>query len=99
MEHRGALYISMGNGKEVYAQLKANPAVQLVAMDGKTMAWVRVNGKAIETFDLDDKQAMLDACPVLLNHFGSKEDGRFALFRIEEMTATLHIGGTVEALA
>lgn len=98
MEHDGSLYFSTANTKDVYSQLIANPSIQIVALKAGTRDWIRVNGKATEVHDLDMKQAMLDACPVLLRHFDTKEAAAFALFKVQETDAWLHAGGKVTQL-
>jgi uncharacterized pyridoxamine 5'-phosphate oxidase family protein len=56
MELDGELYLSTANTKEVYSQLKRNPSVQIVALKAGTRDWVRIDGKAVEVFDIDSKQ-------------------------------------------
>ena len=90
MEHEGTLYFSTANTKDVYAQLIASPFIQIVAMKAGTRDWIRINGKAVEVSDLNIKQAMLDACPVLLKRFDTKTCAHFALFKISEMKSSLH---------
>ena len=85
MEHGGELYFSTANTKDMYAQLIANPAIQIIALKPGTRHWIRIDGNAVEVRDLDAKQAMLDACPVLLRHFDTKAHPAFALFKITEM--------------
>lgn len=98
MEYNGSLYVATSTQKDVYRQLKANPNVQIVSLKAQEKAWIRVDGKAIEVFDLDSKQAMLDACPPLLKNFPTKEEPTLALFQITEMTAKLYAGGQVRQL-
>ena len=90
MEHKGELFFTTANTKEVYLQLTKNPCIQIVAKKPGSRDWVRINGRAIEIDDLIMKQAMLDACPALLKHFNSKECEYFALFMITEMKASLY---------
>ena len=89
MEHEGELYFSTANTKKVYSQLIANPTIQIVAHKPGTRDWIRINGKAIEVHNLDTKQAMLDACPVLLRHFDSNKSTNFAIFKISEMESSI----------
>ena len=98
MEHREELYFSTANTKEVYLQLIKNPYIQIIAKKTESRDWVRINGRAIEINDLIMKQAMLDACPVLLKHFDSKECEHFALFMISEMKASLYTTNGVALL-
>ena len=63
MERGGELYISTSATKAVYKQLKTNPAVQLTAIKPGTREWIRIDGEAVETSDLDAKAQMLKDCP------------------------------------
>ena len=90
MEYNEELYISTANTKKVYSQLKENPRIQIIAKKDEARDWIRIDGNAIEVFDLDIKQAMLDHCPGLLKHFPAKESENFALFKISEMKSQLH---------
>ncbi|MCL2285762.1 MAG: pyridoxamine 5'-phosphate oxidase family protein [Firmicutes bacterium] len=90
MEHEGELYFSTGNGKEMYSQIIANPAIQIVGLQPGTRNWIRIDGKAVEVNDVNIKQVMLDACPVLVKYFDSKDCGFFALFKIDEMEAAIY---------
>jgi len=88
MEYEGELYISTAKYKNVYAEMSKNSSIQIVAHKAGTRDWIRINGKAVETHDLNIKQAMLDACPVLTKRF-SKDSEDYALFKISEMTSFL----------
>lgn len=90
MEYKNELYFSTANTKEVYMQLSHNPAIQMVALKNETREWLRISGNAMEIKDLNIKQAMLDACPVLSKRFGSNDCPYFALFKIVEMKASLN---------
>ena len=89
MEYENELYISTGNTKDVYAQLIANPKMQIAALKSGTRDWVRTSGKAIEVKELSLKQIMLDSCPVLLKRFKGSDDKNFAMFRISEAHSSL----------
>lgn len=90
MEHNGELYFSTANTKDVYSQLIANPLIQVVAIKAGTREWIRISGKAEEVRNLSIKQAMLDACPVLLKRFENRECELFALFKISDMKSSLY---------
>ena len=90
MEYEEELYISTANTKEVYSQMISNPFIQIVAIKPGTRDWIRISGKAIEVSDLKIKQAMFDACPVLLKRFRTSECDNFALFKISEMESSLY---------
>ena len=85
MEHEGELYISTANTKNVYAQMKNNPAIQIVALKSGTRDWIRIDGNAVEVHDIGIKQKMLEECPVLVKHFGTADCESFALFRVSQV--------------
>jgi len=95
-EFDGELYFTTANTKNVYVQLIENPHIQIVAHKTGTRDWIRIDGKAVEVFDLGVKQKMLDACPGLVNKLKSNDCNFYALFKIVEMKSVLHTNnGTV----
>lgn len=90
MEHDGDLFISTADMKAVYAQLKAQPRVQLLALKPGTRQWARVNGVADECGDIAIKQKMLDECPVLTKHFPTPTAPHYAVFRIHVESTELY---------
>ncbi|MDR2443028.1 MAG: pyridoxamine 5'-phosphate oxidase family protein [Deltaproteobacteria bacterium] len=44
MFHEDKIWIGMGDNKEVYKQIKANPKVQVVSTDPDTSNWIRISG-------------------------------------------------------
>lgn len=82
MEEDGILYVSTSNRKDVYAQMKKNPEVQIVCLKPGTRDWLRVEARAEEEKSRERKGRMLEACPVLKKRFSSSEDGNFALFAL-----------------
>jgi len=98
MEYDGELYISTANTKNVYAQMKANSYIQIVAHKAGTRDWIRIDGNAVEVHDSDIKQRMLKECPVLVKHFGTADCEIFALFRVSEIVGELRTGGEMVRL-
>ena len=91
MEYNDELYFSTGNTKAVYAQMIANPNIQIAAIKNGTREGVRISGKAIEVNDLSVKQIMMENCPALLKRFKSNADEHFALFKVTEMDSILNL--------
>jgi len=91
MEFEGELYVSTAKYKSVYAEMSDN-LIQIVALKAGTRDWIRINGKAVETHDINIKQAMLEACPSLAKRF-TKDSEHYALFKISEMTTLLNKNG------
>ncbi|MDR2201469.1 MAG: pyridoxamine 5'-phosphate oxidase family protein [Clostridiales bacterium] len=81
----GRLYFSTADTKSVYRELVANPLVQIVACK-PSGEWIRVDGKAVVDGRESSRRAMLDACPVLLNHYKSPSDRGFAVFYLTDVS-------------
>lgn len=86
MEMDGKVIFGVGDFKNVYKQLVANPKTEMVACknDGH---WMRYTGKAV--FETDEKyaQAMLDGAPHLKNIYNDETGNKMMCFHIEEATA------------
>lgn len=89
MEYDGELYISTGNTKDVYFQIKKNPNIQIVALKHGTRDWIRVQGKVEEVFENHYKQAMIEACPRLQNIYTQENWETYALFKITDRVSFL----------
>ena len=86
-EFDGKLYLTTSNQKAVYAQIKANPKVEIsgMASDGR---WIRVTAEAVFDERREARKAMLDACPELC-HLYSIDDGKFEVFYLHNATAVI----------
>jgi uncharacterized pyridoxamine 5'-phosphate oxidase family protein len=87
MEFEGKLYICTNNTKRVYAQILANPLVELSGTSGNR--WIRVEGKVVPDHRVEAKAAMLEACPSLSNIY-KLEDGIFEVLMFTEGKATIY---------
>lgn len=83
MEHDGDLYISTGNMKDVYRQLKINPNMQIIAQKPGSRSWLRVNGVAAECSDMAMKEKMLEECPSIKRLFPTAAAMNYVVFRIK----------------
>lgn len=90
MEHDGDLYISTGDMKDVYHQLKDCSNVQIVALKPGTRAWIRVTGIASECTDAAVKKRMLDVCPALKHRFSTPDALHFSVFRISVLDVQMN---------
>ena len=86
MEYGGKLCLCTNNTKNVYRQLKANPAFE-ISTASKTGEWLRLSGKAVFVTTRESKQAALDAMPSLKRMY-SVDDPIFEVFSIEDAQAT-----------
>ena len=87
-EMDGKVLFGVGDFKDVYKQMVANPLVGISAAkpDGK---WLRYTGKVV--FDTDPKYAaaMLEALPQLKEVYNEKTGYKLAMFHLEEATAVV----------
>jgi uncharacterized pyridoxamine 5'-phosphate oxidase family protein len=88
LELDGKVIFGVGDFKQVYRQLKANPKVELVACkpDGN---WLRYTGTV--AFETDPKyaEAMLEAAPQLRDIYNEKTGYKMATFHLENATAVV----------
>ncbi len=86
MEMDDKVIFGVGDFKDVYKQLTANPKCEIVAakQDGH---WMRYTGKAV--FESDEKyaNAMLDGAPQLKDIYNEKTGNRMMCFHLEDATA------------
>lgn len=86
MEMDGKVIFGVGDFKNVYKQLTANPKCEIVASK-KDGHWMRYTGKAV--FETDDKyaQAMLDGAPHLREIYNEKTGYKMKCFHLEDAKA------------
>ncbi len=85
-EFEGKLYICTNNQKDVFAQMKKNPKVEISGMD-KNGNWLRVEAKAIQDDRNEARNAMLEANPGLNNMY-KVDDGVYEVLYLQDATAT-----------
>ena len=76
----------VGDFKDVYKQMVANPKVEIVAckQDGH---WMRYTGKAVFEEDPKYAEAALDMMPDLRNIYNEQTGNKMAIFHLEDATA------------
>ena len=92
MEYESRLYISTADMKDVYKQMKANPSIQIVTLKTAEREWLRLSGQVVERDSLEVKGAMLEACPVLSNHFKTPDSPHFVVFEITKTESYIYSG-------
>ena len=81
MEMDGKVLFGVGDFKNVYRQLQANPKVEIVALKG--MSWIRINGKAV--FDDDDSPVHAHMMEIFqLRSLYEKNGWKMKVFHIED---------------
>ena len=71
-EFEGRIYIQIGNQKAVFAQLEANPRVEISGMVGER--WIRLSGVILLDPRREARAAMLEQNPALRDMY-SEDDG------------------------
>jgi len=89
VELENELYFTTSNKKAVYTQLIQNRVIQIVALKAGTRDWIRIDGKAVEVYDLTLKQAVLDVASGLLKHFKTAACAHFALFKVIDQRCSI----------
>ena len=86
MEFDGKICFSTNNQKPMFAQMQANPKVEICAAapDGR---WLRLCGNARFVTSRAAKQKALDTMPMLARMY-SADDTVFEIFTVENATAT-----------
>jgi uncharacterized pyridoxamine 5'-phosphate oxidase family protein len=86
LEMDGKVIFGVGDFKEVYKQMQANPLVEVVAckQDGH---WLRYTGTAVFETDAKYAEAMLEGAPNLRNIYNDTTGHKLATFHLENATA------------
>lgn len=98
MEMDDKVIFGVGDFKNVYKQIAANPKVEIVACkpDGH---WLRYTGKAVFEDDPKYAEAMLDMMPDLRNIYNEQTGNKMMTFHLEDATAVdIPIMGEGESL-
>lgn len=88
IEMDGKVLFGIGDFKDVYKQLKANPLCEIAACK-QNGQWLRYTGKAV--FETDEKyaNAVLDANPQLKGIYNETTGNKMMMFHLEEATAVV----------
>ena len=86
LEMDGKVIFGVGDFKNVYKQLVANPKCEIIAakQDGH---WMRYTGKAVFETDTKYADAMLEAMPNLKDIYNEQTGNKMMCFHIENATA------------
>ena len=81
----GKIYFGVGNHKDVYKQMEANPNVEIVAL--VETDFLRYYGKAVfeETYDFAD--SLVEASEFLQSIYNDETGFKLAIFHLEEATS------------
>ncbi|MDR0745876.1 MAG: pyridoxamine 5'-phosphate oxidase family protein [Mediterranea sp.] len=79
--------IQTGRKKNVSRQMKANPKIEICALDLPTGKWLRVAATVVEDDRQEARQFMLDQYPELKSMY-SADDGNTQVLALTNVTAT-----------
>lgn len=86
-EQDNRLWFCTNNQKEVYADMKATPYVE-VCISNPNFAWLRLSGKAV----FENNKAVKEACmgnPIVKGQYGTAENPIFEVFYLEDAHAVI----------
>lgn len=86
-EFEGKLYLITSNQKPVFAQIQANPNVEICAMN-KDSQWIRIAAKAVRDERKEAREHMLESNPGLKRMY-SADDGKIEVFYLRDAAATV----------
>jgi len=86
-EFEGKLYMPTSNKKKVFAQMMANPNVEISGMaHGK---WIRIEAEIVCDKRLEARKSMLDHYGTALTRMYSLDDGKFEVVYLNHAKATI----------
>ncbi|MDR1713353.1 MAG: pyridoxamine 5'-phosphate oxidase family protein [Coriobacteriales bacterium] len=80
------LYIQTGKSKPTYAQITANPKVEICAFNGSVGQWLRVTATLVEDPRVQAEASLLEAYPELQGAYQAG-DGNTAVFYLRDAEA------------
>ena len=86
LEMDGKIIFGVGDFKDVYRQMVANPKVEIVACK-KDGHWLRYTGRAVFESDPKYAAANLEAMPQLKSIYNDETGHKLMMFRLEDATA------------
>jgi len=87
VEFDGKVYFGIGDFKDVYKQLKANPKCEIVACQGAD--WLRYTGKAVFESDFGMAEAVLKQAPNLQQIYNEQTGYKMMMFHLEDAKASI----------
>mgnify|MGYP003289381962 CR=1 FL=1 len=75
------LVIGVSNNRDIYKQLKNKPRIQLISLNNDTKHWIRVNGLALEDFDEELREKLIESSQFLKLYPDMIQE--VAIFKIE----------------
>ena len=86
-EFEGRLYLITSNQKPVFAQMTANPTIEICGMN-KDNQWIRIAAAAVLDERMEAREHMLESNPGLKRMY-SADDGKIAVFYLKDAVAVI----------
>lgn len=80
-----SIVFGVGDFKDVYRQLIADPEVEITACIGGE--WLRLHGRAVPLHDQEISERALDMVPPLRNIYNEESGRKLEMFRLEDAVA------------
>ena len=88
LEDGGKLWFCTNNQKDVYEEMQANPYVQVCVSTPK-FEWIRLSGKAVFKNDMNIKEKVIEASPLVKNLYENASNPIFEVFYLDEAKAVI----------
>ncbi|WP_055070518.1 pyridoxamine 5'-phosphate oxidase family protein [Clostridium massiliamazoniense] len=88
MEEEGKLYFCTNNQKDVYAEIKKTPYIEVTISNPK-FQWVRLSGEPIFISDMDIKRKVINSSELVKSIYKTEVNPIFEVFYIGNGKATL----------
>ncbi|NFN19255.1 pyridoxamine 5'-phosphate oxidase [Clostridium botulinum] len=88
IEDNGKLYFCTNNEKDVFAQMKNNPYVEITTSNSK-FACIRLNGKVVFSNDINIKKNIIESSDIVKSLYKTAENPIFEIFYLENAKAVI----------
>ncbi|WP_270940705.1 pyridoxamine 5'-phosphate oxidase family protein [Romboutsia lituseburensis] len=88
LEDSGKLWFCTSNQKTVYSEMKTNPYIEICTSTPE-FAWMRLSGKVVFENNIEIKEKILSAAPLVKNIYQQADNPVFEVFYLEEAKATI----------
>jgi uncharacterized pyridoxamine 5'-phosphate oxidase family protein len=88
LEKEGKLYFCTSNQKDVYAEIKNHPVVELTTCNSN-FAWIRLSGKASFISDAGIKIDVLESSKLVKSIYQTPDNPIFEVFYLDQAKATI----------
>ncbi len=90
MEYEGKIFFGVGDQKEVFKQLQANPKAEISTTCAETGQWLRFTGRAVFDRRPELFEAAVKTMPMLKDIYGDPAGQKLACFYLAEAEAWLY---------